>query len=100
MLREPGPSEGAGRGVVHTARPAEAAGGRTPAPLWAAWVLSGDPGEPAATAAPETVAVPTASVPAAVPAARSRWPLYAGAGVTVLGMAAVGLWLARRRAVK
>jgi tetratricopeptide (TPR) repeat protein/CHAT domain-containing protein len=98
VLREPGPSEGAGRGVVHTARPAEAVGGRTPAPLWAAWVLSGDPGEPAATAAPETVAVPAGSVAVPVPAARSRWPLYAGGGGAVLvALAAVGLSLARRR---
>jgi tetratricopeptide (TPR) repeat protein/CHAT domain-containing protein len=94
VLREPAASGGAGRGVVHTGRPVEAAGARTPAPLWAAWVLSGDPGEPAAMMeAPKEVVVPAAPV---VTAGRSWWPLYAGGGAVLLCLAAVGLWLTRR----
>jgi CHAT domain-containing protein len=103
VLREPGAAGGGGRGVVHTAGPAEATReARTPPRLWAAWVLSGDPGEPAAAApeAPAAATVPVASVANATPAGRLWWPFYAGAGVVLAGMAAVGIGVARRRAAK
>jgi tetratricopeptide (TPR) repeat protein/CHAT domain-containing protein len=94
VLREPGPAGGAGRGLVHSGRPAAPAEGRTPPELWAAWVLSGDPGE--AEAVPAVAETPPPAV--AAPAGRSWWPVYAGGGVIFAGVAAAGLWLGRRRA--